>query len=112
MVTKVLQEHNLSKRPLSIRLVSESIEYFFDGHYRARLLIDSLPNDSIGLLQTNIAKVSENDPARFRNSNLTHTQMFWLAPPPSIVTELRAPCVIDQQSRNEAPDFCFVLLVT
>jgi hypothetical protein len=112
MVTKVLQEHNLSKRPLSIRLVSESIEYFFDGHYRARLLIDSLPNDSIGLLQTKLQKFLKMTLQGSRNSNLTHTQMFWLAPPSSMVTEFRAPCVIDQQSSNEATDFCFVLLVT
>lgn len=47
MVPKRLQEYDLTKRALGIRLVTKCVEYFFDGNDVFRLFIDCLPHYAI-----------------------------------------------------------------
>jgi len=49
MISKLLQEHDLSERPLGICLVTESIEDLLQCDNLARFLIDRLPNNAVRL---------------------------------------------------------------
>mmetsp|Transcript_69371 Transcript_69371/g.187542 ORF Transcript_69371/g.187542 Transcript_69371/m.187542 type:complete len:334 (-) Transcript_69371:17-1018(-) len=45
---QLLQEHNLPESPLRVRGILEGVEALLQGHHLVGLLVDRLPNDTVG----------------------------------------------------------------